>query len=175
MSPMGLYRYVDGREELESTLTERVLSSVDLEAPSSSWREQVSYLLNGIRAAAAAHPASVPILLAHRHAAPSSLRWIEEMLTVLRAAGFRSEMLVVAQRTLVDYLVGALQAQQLAALAGEGTATMEQLSPTRYPNVTEAAAIASRISPEEEFQRGLEVIVNGLEAQLDREQATSTT
>lgn len=165
MSPMALYRYVDHREDLERLVTELVLASVDLEVPTRPWREQATFLLDGVRDAIAAHPSAIPILLAHRHAAPSSLHWIETMLSVLRSAGLRDESLVIAQRTLVGYLVGAIQSQHRAALADEGTAVMQDLSASHFPNVREAAAIAGRIRAEDEFRAALDLIFDGLETQ----------
>lgn len=167
MSPMALYRYVDDREDLERLVTELVLASVDLEVPTRPWREQATFLLERIREAIASHPSAIPILLAHRHAAPSSLHWIEAMLSVLRSAGLRDESLVIAQRTLVAYLVGAIQSQHRAALADEGTAVMQGLSASQFPNVREAAVIAGRVLPEDEFQAGLELIFDGLETQYE--------
>lgn len=162
MSAMALYRYVRDREELERLAADRVLAPVALETAAGPWTEQIITLADRVRTAAGAHPEAIPLLLRHRHDVPASLRWIERTLGVLTSAGFTGADRVVAQRAIVHYLFGAIQAQHLSALSGAGTATMAELPAEEFPHLTETAGVARRLDPDEEFHRGLRSLLHGL-------------
>jgi AcrR family transcriptional regulator len=161
---MSLYRYVADRDELEVLLVDNVLDDVDLTVPTrAAWQRQVTVLLDRMRTAVRRHPAVVPLVVAHRHAAPASLRWVEAMLTVLAGAGFTGKPRVVAQRTLVGFLLGALQNEQYGPLTGPGTTVMAELPADAFPLLTATAVAARRMSADEEFRRGLDIVLRGLD------------
>lgn len=162
MATMSLYRYVSDRHELEALVVDHVLAGVDVTPPPGSWREQLTVLLGRLRAAVREHPGSVPLLLRHVHTSPASLRWIEATLTVLTAAGLRGAERVVAQRTVVSFLLGTLQNEYYRPLSGTGTAAMAQLSTEDFPLVAETAATALTLRADDEFDRGLEAVLRGL-------------
>ena len=80
--------------------------------------------------------------IAHIVAAKADLAGIESTLTVLTSAGFRGRDRVIAQRTVVSFLLGVLQNEYYGPLSGPGTAAMAQLSTEDYPLLTETAAEA---------------------------------
>lgn len=164
---MSLYRYVEGREQLEALIVEEVVGKVDLTLSGrAGLARNVKTLALRVREALGSHTELVPLLLARRHAAPSSLRWGEVMLGLLAEAGFNGERRVIAFRALLSYVLGALQVEHLGALSGEGTQAIAQLPREAFPQLTEAAKHARNISPEAEFVRGLELVLKGLEASL---------
>ena len=162
MSAMALYRYVDDRSGLERLLVDRIWASIELDVDDAPWEERIVELVGRVRAEAGAHPEAVPLLLRHRHDTPSSMRWIETMLSVLADAGFRSSGRVIAQRAIVHYLVGAIQAQRLSSVSGAGTAYMAELPEEDFPHLVETAGVARGLDPEEEFHRGLMSLLAGL-------------
>ncbi len=162
MATMSLYRYVSDRDQLEALVVDHVLAAVDTSPPAGDWREQITVLLSRLRAAVREHAGTVPLLLRHRHSAPSSLRWMEATLTVLTAAGFRGRERVIAQRTVVSFLLGVLQNEYYGPLAGTGTAVMARLSREDFPMLSETAALAATLPDDEEFRRGLEIVLRGL-------------
>ena len=165
MGAMSLYRYVEDREQLERLVVEAVLEGIDLALPAdASWTERLSLLVERVRDAVGAHAAVVPLLVAHRHESPSTFRWSEVALGVLTEAGFAGERRVIAFRTLLSYVIGVLQYQQLGSLAGPGTAALAALSPAEYPLLAETAHQAGRISPDDELRRGLALVLRGIGA-----------
>jgi AcrR family transcriptional regulator len=164
MATMSLYRYVADRGELEALVVDHVLADLDLSVPDGDWRVRVTALLERLRVIGCAHRAVVPLLLRHRHSSPASLRWIETMLTVLTEAGFTGRRRVIAQRTLVAFMLGALQNEYYGPLAGAGTAVMAGLSKEDFPLLAETAVRAREVSSAEEFHAGLEVVLRGLVA-----------
>lgn len=67
-----------------------------------------------------------------------------------------------ALRALLSYTVGALQFQALGPLSGGGTDAIARLPDDQYPLLTETARAARQVKPQEEFQRGLELLLRGL-------------
>jgi len=162
---MSLYRYVEDREQLERLVVELVLSAVDLELPCDEpWDERVLVLAERVRAAVGAHAAVVPLLMTHRHAAEGAWRFGEVMLGLLSEGGFTGEDRVIAFRTLLSYVLGALQYQHLGPLPGTGTAILARLPREEYPLLAETARDAQQIPPDEEFRYGLDIILRGLHA-----------
>jgi AcrR family transcriptional regulator len=164
---MSLYRYVSDREELERLVVDLVLAAVDTsQTQRLPWQHRVTELAERARTTIAAHPAVIPLLLAHRHTAPNSWRWSEAVLAALTEAGLTGQRRVIALRCLVAYVTGALQAQYLGPLAGPGTSTLAALSPAKYPLLAETAKYARDVPPEQEFRQGLDIVLQGLRAKL---------
>ncbi|MEV6135046.1 TetR/AcrR family transcriptional regulator C-terminal domain-containing protein [Nocardia sp. NPDC051990] len=163
IATMGLYRYVADRDELELLVVDHLLADIDLTPPTApDWRDRVATLLDRMRTTASAHPAAVPLIVRHRQSAPNSLRWIEAMLTVLTDAGFTGIGRVLAQRTLMAFLLGHLQNEHYGPLSGAGTAAMTRLAPADYPVLVETATDARDVNAETEFRLGIDIVLRGL-------------
>ncbi|MER5517730.1 TetR/AcrR family transcriptional regulator [Streptomyces sp. NPDC002763] len=164
MSTMGLYRYVRDREELERLVVELVLGAVDTEPPdpAAAWRERITVLVRRMRDAVGAHPAVVPLTIAHRHHSLEVLRWSETVLVVLGEAGVAGERRVVALRALLSYVIGAIQLEHLGPLAGPGTVAIAELSPDDFPHMAETARTARTVDADREFLGGLGMLLDGL-------------
>ena len=163
MGTMSLYRYVADREQLEGLVVESVLGRVDLVPPAGAdWREQLAVLVERVRDAVGAHPEMVPLTMTHRQSSPGILHWAETMLGILAEAGVDGERRVIALRSLLSYLIGAIQLENLGALSGEGTRVMANLPAEEFPYLVETAGQGRLIGQEEEFRRGLMILVGGL-------------
>jgi len=163
MSTMGLYRYVADRDELERLVVDLVLEDLDLEVPADRpWDARVAELALRAREAVLRHPAAIPLLLGHRQESVHSLRWGEAILAVLADAGFEPTERVVAFRTLLSYIFGALLVQDNAALDGAGTKVLADLPTAQFPHLAATARAARGLGAHEEFRAGLDVLLRGL-------------
>ncbi|MFQ6330461.1 TetR/AcrR family transcriptional regulator C-terminal domain-containing protein [Nocardia sp. CWNU-33] len=163
MATMALYRYVPDRDGLEALVVDEIFQAIDASPPPGpNWRDRVAALLARVRDAAATHPDAVPLLLQHRQSSAGSLAWIEAMLEVLTDAGFTGRERVIAQRTLIGFLLGFLQNAHYASLEGTGTAAMADLAPDDYPHLSRTAIDAQTVSAADEFRGGLEIVLRGL-------------
>jgi AcrR family transcriptional regulator len=161
---MSLYRYVDGKEQLETLVVDRVLGAVDLEVPARArWTRCVSLLAERARRAIADHPSIVPLVLLRRHSCEASLCWGEAVLRALSDGGFTGKRRALAFRTLLSYVLGAVQVEHFGALAGRGTVAIAELPRARFPNLAETARHAQRIPEVDEFKSGLSAVLRGLE------------
>lgn len=169
MGTMSLYRYVQSREQLEALVIDLVLDPAqggpELDVSrAKSWIDKATELAVRAHAVATAHPALTPLLLARRHASVHSLRWGEALLGVLAEAGFAGERRAIAFRTIVAYIFGAVQLQQLARLGGKGTAAIAALPREEFPLLAETARSARKISADAEFLSGLKLVLRGITA-----------
>lgn len=162
MATMGLYRYVADRRALEVLVVDHLFRTIDLTLPDAGWPDRIRVLMDRIRTAVAGHPAVAPLVLRHRQAAPGSLRLIDTVLGVLTDGGLTGVDRVIAQRTLMAYVLGFLQNEDYAALSGPGTAAMSDLPPGAYDFLARTATDARTVTPEVEFGRGLDVVLRGL-------------
>lgn len=163
MGTMSLYRYVDDRGEVEALVVDLVLQGGDGAPPPGSAHHRLSALADRVRVAVSGHPGVVPLLLTHRHRAPSSVRWGESVLTVLTEAGFTGTRRVVAFRAFLSYVFGALQVERLGPLEGAGTAALAALPADEFPILTRTARDAGSVGSEQEFRQGLDIVLRGLE------------
>jgi AcrR family transcriptional regulator len=161
---MSLYRYVEDREQLEQLVVDLVLRDLDPVPPAGPWVGRVTVLFERIREAVGAHPAVVPLFLSHRHRNPRVMACGEALLGILTDAGFRDRQRVIAFRTLIGYLVGALSAERFGPLSGPGTVVLAELPPTPFPLLAETARTAREIPVAEEFGGGLAIVLAGLGA-----------
>jgi AcrR family transcriptional regulator len=162
-APMSLYRYVEGREELDRLIVDQVVRGVDPKVSArASWSTRITTIAVRIRDAVADHPGIVPLLLARRHLTVASLACGETMLAALADAGLAGRQRTIAFRAILAYVVGAVQTGQLGSLAGAGTAAIAALDPDEYPNLTDAAAHAGSIDADAEFLGGLGLLLAGI-------------
>jgi AcrR family transcriptional regulator len=163
MGPMSLYRYVSGREEVEQLAVDLIFRAIDPHVPrSAGWQEQVTELAGRARQAIAAHPAVIPLLLAHHQHSPSAWRWLEAMLSALTQAGFTGQQRVIAYRCLQAYVLGAVQIESLGSLTAQPTLALAALPPADYPLIAETARNAPAVTPQQEFADGLTILLQGL-------------
>ncbi|QVQ51194.1 TetR/AcrR family transcriptional regulator C-terminal domain-containing protein [Spiractinospora alimapuensis] len=162
MGTMSLYRYVSDRAQVEELVVDQVLRAVELRVPTGTPGERLYVLAERVRSAVLDHAPVVPLLLLHRHRAPSSVRWGEAVLTVLTEAGIHGQDRVIAFRAVLGYLCGALQVEYFGSLSGAGTAALAAVPTDEFPLLAETAAEAKDIPPDEEFRRGFAIVLRGL-------------
>lgn len=163
MSTMGLYRYVTDRDELERLIVDLVLEDLDSEVDENEpWQARIAELAHRAREAVLRHPAAIPLLLTHRQDSAHSRRWGEAILAVLAAAGYDGTNRAIAFRTLLSYILGALQVQNHGPLDGPGTKALADLPTDRFPHLATTARAAAHIDPAEEFRAGVETVLRGL-------------
>jgi len=161
---MSLYRYVKSREQLEDLVVALFLDGVPVELPAKgAWPRRITIMAERVRDAIDEHPTIVPLLVARAHSAPGLARWIEGVLSLLAEAGFANLDRAIAVRALVSYVIGAVQLEHLAPI-GERAAQFADLPKDAFPLVLQAAEAGRRLSPDEEFRKGLAIIVRGLES-----------
>ena len=167
---MTLYGYFRSKDELLDAVIDVAVEETRPLSREGSWRDQLRELIHRAHHNLTRHPELVQIRFRRPVLRPDALRFAEAALGILHGAGFESAEAARAFRLLFTFVFGfaGLSPEQTADEARrQAAAAIAILPPERYPNLTRAAAEASTaMAGEEQFEYGLERILDGLEVRL---------
>jgi AcrR family transcriptional regulator len=172
---MSLYYYVANKGELLGGMLDIVFSEMELPSDDGDWRAAMRASAISAHHVLLAHPWACQLLGSPTSPSPARLRWMNGILGRLRGAGFSPEMTHHAYHALDSHIVGftlwllpylAISRQE-PDLVGQ---FLRQLDTDELPHLAEHAMVHMR--PErpddvDEFQFGLELILDGLERLRD--------
>jgi AcrR family transcriptional regulator len=182
VTPMALYRYVAGKDELLGAMLDRIFEEFEFPAdPQADWREQLREMGRAFRRLVVAHPA----LAGLHHAgveggSPNGLRIVEVVLAALRQAGFSREEAALLQGSLernvlaivlleVEGAASTRTPEEREAHIREQRARLLTLPPQEFPNVVESAdELCGPADPDVAFEFTLDLLMGGLEKLLER-------
>jgi AcrR family transcriptional regulator len=166
---MSLYRWVPNKAALLDGIHEAILAELPPPLPTKSWPRAVRAYATSFRAILVAHPHALPLFATRPAVTRTSLLHVERGLATLRGAGFSIRDAINAFQTVVTFVVGHTLSTHGAIPDDErSTPAYGALDLTTFPTVTEAAKELATHDLELEFAFGLDTIVRGLEARLDR-------
>ncbi len=187
---MALYRHVTGREDLLEAVVAELLDGVTDGLDSQltgSWQGYLQTLAHAVRRIALDHPSAFPLVATQHPAAPwlrpplRSLKLVEDFLTALSSHGMADEQVVEVYRAFSSFLLGSLLLE--AAQRGAETSPVEepldegsaqvpnadaQLDLSRNPLITRFRPLLSEDHSAEEFEVGLETLLDRLERSLSQ-------
>ena len=174
----SLYHHVRGRKEILDGLVETVASKIELPKPSASWRQSISQRAHHTRATLRENSVGGEPDGPHGPARLATLRLLETGIRYFREGGFSIVLAAHAISTVDSYNVHGFVLQEvnlpfrdeshLAAMTG---AIMETFPASEFPDHPLRADPRAR--PEagydygQEFDSGLEVVLDGLAALLE--------
>lgn len=170
---MSLYHHVADKDALLDELVDLVFAEIALPPAGAPWRAALAARMRSARDVLRRRPWAIALMESRTRPGPANLRQREAMLAVLRSAGFSIVAATHAQWVLDSYLYGhALQLATLPFEGAEGLATaaeevfLPQLDASAYPFLTETAhaLAASGYDPDAEFDVGLDVVLDAVEA-----------
>lgn len=181
---MSLYYYVPNKDELLDGMIELVFGEIDSPPPGTDWQAGVRVRANSGREALARHRWANGLMESRVRPGPESLRLHNDVLGCLRDAGFSIELAIHANSVLDAYIYGfALQEMsvpfdspdELNDVIEEQVRHVEQDQDMAafaelYPHLAEVVVghiAQSGFDFGQEFEYGLELILDGLAARLD--------
>ncbi len=187
---MSLYGHVSGREDLLEAVVAHLLrglsDGIDGQL-TQSWQGYLQALAHQVRAIAVDHPSAFPLVATRHPATPwlrpplRSVRIVEDLLAKLTTSGFSDTQLVMTYRSFTSFLLGHLLLE--AATRGADTGPVEEplnegdadipneddrVDLTDAPLVTRLRPMLSEDHSDEEFEIGLETLLNRLEMELSQ-------
>jgi len=168
--PMSIYGYFVNKDELLDAMAASALDRVELPSGRAGWRAQLRSLLRAAHASLARDPSGIGRRLPSAFLTPAALKLPETGVRILESAGLDSKEAASAWRALWSYTFGfatfRLGPTRDEAVRRARTA-IAALPDDEYPTLLGAAdEVAASWADEEEFDFGLERLLDGIEARI---------
>lgn len=158
--PMSIYRYFRDKDELLDALAESAAVGLAVPSARASWRNQMKALLHEARRVLGPDLAS---RLPRAIVSPGLLRLSEAGLSILEQAGFDEQQSARAWRALLSYTFGFPSTSMTGDAARRTRAAIAALPEDGFPALHAAAnQLASVLAADDEFDRGLDIVLDGL-------------
>jgi AcrR family transcriptional regulator len=168
MGVMTLYGYVRNREEILEGVAALALADGHRQPRrDTSWEDQVRTDIEHLHNLCRRHPNLVTLILGQTAASPGLFRLRERLLGALLAAGFDRVTALHALGILTSYALGFGSAQAGAAPI-DLPERIRELPASDFPHLADAADRYAVHLSDEAFEHGLEFILRGLRADLER-------
>src|SRR3989440_8225953 len=168
--PMSVYRYFQDKDEVLDALGAGAAEAIALPRPLDSWRDQLRALSRNARGALAEDPSGIGSRMGRAFLTPSALRVSEAGLRILESAGFEPREAASAWRALWSYTFGFATfriADSSAEALRQARMAIAALPDADYPTLLSSSQqLAAALAAEDEFDYGLERLLDGLEARL---------
>jgi AcrR family transcriptional regulator len=175
VAPMALYRHVANKDDLIDAMVDVVFSEIGVPSGGGDWQTSMRQRAIAVRDALLRHRWAIGLLESRRRPGPANLRHHDAVIGRLRAAGFSVEMAAHAYSLLDAYIYGfALTKMSLpfdtgAEVAEVAQSMLEPFPVNEYPNLVEFItehAMRPGYDYGDEFEYGLDIILEGLERKL---------
>jgi AcrR family transcriptional regulator len=173
---MALYHHFRNKDELLDGMVDLVFAEVELPTEGLDWREAMRRRAASMRAALIRHRWAIGLMDSRTGQAPATLRHHNAVIGCLRTGGFTIAGAAHAFSALDSYIYGfvlqevALPFDSAAELEDIAGSIMEQMGDA-FPHLTEMIvehALKPGYAYAEEFDIGLDVLLDGLERRRDR-------
>jgi AcrR family transcriptional regulator len=177
----SLYRYIASRDELVDLMIDAAHGEEPLPEPTDDWRADLAAVAHASRATLLRHPWLAAELTGRPALGPNSLRRSE---SALRAAVALTPDITLASQALGAvhaYVLGSVAAQQAVKRAEQrsglsqeewqrsvGPYISEVLAAGEHPMLARRVHEAEEVDPDVAFTFGLDCVLDGLAARLDR-------
>jgi AcrR family transcriptional regulator len=176
--PMVLYRHVPNKAAVLDGVVEMVFERLSLDTTSPDWAAALRNLAHDFRDLARAHPNVVPLLVTRPLATPLGmrppgiLRLLEDVLALLTGGGFSGVDALRVYRALFGFLYGHVltELQEIVERPEETDHVLRlglhRLPINEFPHLRELAPTWASYDGLAELDRGLDILLSGLSAQL---------
>jgi AcrR family transcriptional regulator len=179
----SLYVYVSGRQDLLVAMLDRVMATVELEAPDPSrWRAQLHSVLGRVHCALVAHPGIAAMTLVDSPTTEAVLQFTENVLGILLAGGFDPQDAAWTCDLFVLLVTGAAREDDVRRPGGSEEdsqrgrpnkiyETFTGLPPDRFPLIVAHAAPMVAGDSDERFAFAVDVVIDGVVARATQPKA----
>lgn len=179
VKPMSLYHYVPSKEAILDGMVDLVFAEIDLPPTDLPWKAAMRARCLSARAVLGRHPWATPLMETRTAPGPASLRHHDAVLGCLRAGGLPLALTAHAYAVIDSYVYGfALQEAGLPFVGEDGVdltelaeQIMQAIPAEQFPNFVEFTvkhALAPGYDFRDSFEFGLDVLLDGIEAQAPR-------
>lgn len=157
--PMTLYNYVADKEGLEELVVAAIVAEVRLPDPTDDWQHDAYAIASAMWSGVRAHPAAIPLVLTRRMSSATGFAAADALIAALNRAGLDDRDRLSAFHALLGFVTGAAQADLAGPLVA---ARIGSVAGPDFPNVEALSEVAKRTTVEEDFDRGLRMLLDGI-------------
>ena len=181
VKPMSVYHHVANKDEILDGIVDLVFAEIELPDPHGEWRPEVRRRAASVREVLSRHRWAIGLLESRTAPGPATLRQHDAMLGTLRAGGFSAALTAHAYALLDSYVYGfALQEASLPFEGPDGPAEVAEpilalMLAGGYRHMVDMARdhyLQPGYDFGDEFNFGLDLVLDGLEARLAAEVGT---
>jgi len=169
---MSLYNHVHDKDDLLNGVVEQIMREFPFpdDGPVKDWLEAGRDVARGWRSLLRAHPSAIQLFAERKTpiATEDGLRPMDVALTALRNAGLSERDAVQAFHTIGGYIFGYVM-METGRLFGDPADAHEfpEVSAERLPSVAACAPFLANCDFDEQFEFGLDLMIEGLRAKLE--------
>ncbi|MFG1626317.1 TetR/AcrR family transcriptional regulator C-terminal domain-containing protein [Kribbella sp. NPDC049227] len=169
---MSLYNHVKNKDDILDGIVDLVLTDIDVPPAGTHWKKAMRRRSISAHEVLIAHPWAAMQIMSRYSIGLGMRRYLDATLGRLREGGFTIEGALDAWHTLDSHLYGfTLQQLNLPFAADEASRVsadvLPGLSAEEFPHVVEVIGHVMRSGRVEDFEYGLDLILDGLEAGLN--------
>jgi AcrR family transcriptional regulator len=157
--PMTLYNYVADKEGLEELVVAAIVAEVRIPDPTDDWQHDAYAIASAMWSGVRAHPAAIPLVLTRRMSSATGFAAADALIAALTRAGLDDRDRLSAFHALLGFVTGAAQADLAGPLVA---ARIGSVAGPDFPNVEALSEVAKRTTVEEDFDRGLRMLLDGI-------------
>ena len=166
VTPMSIYWHVRDKAELLELVGQAVLAEIEIPPARGDWREQLTALHRAMLVGLRKHPNALDVLIGRARYGAAGVTMFERLLTILLDAGLTPAAAFDAYMILYEYLLGfaavANRTPEFVDVQRQGVLYLRSLPADRFPSIGQVAPVIGRHSPEEQFEIGLAVVIEGI-------------
>ena len=170
VTPMSLYWHVADKAELLELVGHAVLAEIEVPERVGGWKSQLRDIHRAMFASFLRHRNSTEILVGRARFGPGGLAAFERILAILLDAGFTAEAAFDAYQSLYLFTLGFMttsnRSPEFIEAQRQGAAYMLTLPIEDFPSIRSVTPVIGRRSLEEQFEIGLDVVIEGVAARL---------
>ncbi len=170
---MSLYNHVASKDDILDGIVDLVLSDIEVPPTGTDWKTAMRQRAISAHEVLLAHSWAAMLIMSRFNIGPGMTRYLDATLGRLREGGFSIGGALDAWNTLDSHLYGfTLQELNLPFEVEEtrqvSADVLGQLPADEYPHVVEVITEIMQSGREEDFEFGLDLILDGLERTLDQ-------
>lgn len=173
---MSLYRHVADRDALLDLVLDAMAGEIPATPLTGDWRDDAAALARDVRSVLLRRPHLTVLLTSRADRGVGGLAALDRALAVFRSAGLSERDAVQANHALGNLVAGAAlwdavgvggtSGEERRARLGAAATAVAALPVATFPNVVWAADQLFTGSPDERFEAGLALLLDGIESRL---------
>ena len=170
---MSLYNHVANKDAILDGVVDLVLGDIEVPPTGTHWKAAMRQRAISAHEVLLAHPWAAMLIMSRFNIGPGMTRYLDATLGRLREGGFSIAGALDAWNTLDSHLYGftlqelnlPFEVEQTQQVSAD---VLGQLAADEYPHVAEVIAEIMQSGRKEDFEFGLDLILDGLERTLDQ-------